>query len=253
MTILETTFGEEVCRLCETSEPLDFDISMAFQPIVDVASRVIFAYEALVRGPAGEGAGWVLERVNEENRYRFDQSCRVRAVQLASQLELQGYVSINFMPNAVYQPQRCIRTTLRAAEQFGFPLDRIMFEITEGERVGDVPRLARIVDHYQEVGFLTAIDDFGAGFAGLNLLAELQTDVIKLDMALIRDIDSEPAKRAIVRGILETCAELGIRVVAEGVETPEEYETLRALEITLYQGYLFAKPGFESLPEVSWP
>lgn len=251
--MINNVFGDEVCRLCETSPLLDFEISMAFQPIVDVTGPSIFAHEALVWGPAGEGAGWVFERVNEANLYRFDQTCRVRAVQLAAALDLQGHLSINFMPNAVYQPERCIRTTLKAAEQFKFPIERIMFEFTETERVDDIPRPRSITEHYQQRGFLTAIDDFGSGFSGLNLLAELQTDLIKLDMALVRDIDSEAVKHSIVRGTLETCSDLGIRVIAEGVETEGELNTLRELGVELYQGFLFARPGFEMLPEVHWP
>jgi len=250
---IENTFGDEVCRLCESSPPLDFAISMAFQPIVDADARAVFGYEALVRGPEGEGAGWVFERVNDDNRYRFDQTCRVRAVQLAAQLDLAGQLSINLMPKAVYQPERCIRTTLKAAESFNFPIERIMFEITEGERVDDIPQLRSIVEYYQQRGFLTAIDDFGAGFAGLGLLAELQTDLIKLDMALIRNIDTDRVKKSIVSGTLQTCHELGMRVIAEGVETPEEFSTLRNMGVALYQGFLFARPAFEQLPEVSWP
>jgi EAL domain-containing protein (putative c-di-GMP-specific phosphodiesterase class I) len=251
--LIDKTLGDEVCGLCESAPPLDFEISMAFQPIVEAKQRRVFGYEALVRGPQGEGADWVFERVNDDNRYRFDQTCRVRAVQLASALGLEGYLSINFMPNAVYDPARCIRTTLKAAETFDFPVDRIMFEVTEGERVDDVPRLREIIAYYQQRGFLTAIDDFGAGFAGLGLLAELQTDLIKLDMALIRNIDADRVKRSILSGSLQTCKELGMRVIAEGVETTAELETLEGLGVELFQGFLFARPGFEALPDVAWP
>src|SRR5262245_58847477 len=101
------------CQGCKTQ--LDFDISMAFQPIVDVETETVFAHEALVRSVDGAPAQAVLSRINDANRYAFDQRCRVRAVELASALGMQSMLSINFMPNAVYEPTRCLRTTLEAA------------------------------------------------------------------------------------------------------------------------------------------
>lgn len=235
------------CRECASGAGLGFDFTMAFQPIVDVAARAVFAHEALVRGPGGEGAGWVFERVHDGNRYRFDQVCRVKAVELASRLGMAERVSINFLPNAVYRPDLCIRTTLAAAHEFAFPAERMVFEVTESERIADVGHLRAIIQHYKACGFTTAIDDFGAGYAGLNLLADLQTELVKLDMALVRGIDGDRVRRAIVRGIMEVGAELGIRVIAEGVETREEYQALRDLGLELFQGYFIARPAFRAL------
>jgi len=239
------------CKECTGGEGLDFDFTMAFQPIVNTTSHQIFAQEALVRGMDNEPAGEILGRVNDHNRYRFDQSCRVKAVQLASQLNIQSFVSINFLPNAVYKPELCIRTTMEAANTFGFPVNRIIFEITEGEKITDLAHLREIVKYYRSQGFQTAIDDFGAGYAGLNLLAELQTDLIKLDMALIRHIDQDRVRQAIVRGIVQVCRDLSITVIAEGVETYEELSLLQSLGIELFQGYYFAKPSFQSLAILS--
>jgi EAL domain-containing protein (putative c-di-GMP-specific phosphodiesterase class I) len=223
---------------------------MAFQPIVDMETGDVFAQEALVRGPGNEPAGKIFRRVNDDNRYQFDQACRVRAIELAASLGMESLLSINFMPNAVYQPERCIRTTLQAAEAHNFPIERIIFEITESEKIEDHKHLRDIVLHYQERGFLTAIDDFGAGYSGLGLLAELQTDLVKLDMALIRDIHRDKPRQAIVRGTVQTCDDLGIRVIAEGVESREELETLRQAGIRLFQGYYFARPAFEGQARV---
>lgn len=241
------------CRECLHGADLGFDFSMAFQPIIDVDAREVFAYEALVRGTAGEPASEVFRHVGEGNRYRFDQACRVKAIELASRLGMAARLSINFMPNAVYRPELCIRTTLDAAETYGFPIDRIVFEITESERIDDRDHLRNIVSHYQQRGFLTAIDDFGAGYSGLNLLADVRTDLVKLDLALVRGVESDAGRRAIIRGVVSMCADLGMRVVAEGVETPGEYEVLHGMGIRLFQGFLFCRPAFRSLPEVRWP
>lgn len=244
------------CHECRDGAGLDFVFTMAFQPIVNVTTRTIHAYEALVRGSANEGAASILARVNNENRYRFDQACRVKAIELASRLGLAQQpdclLHINFLPNAVYRAETCIRATLQAAAEFNFPANRLVFEVTEGERVRDEAHLQSIFTEYRRQGFSTAIDDFGAGYAGLNLLANFQPDIIKLDMALTRDIDSNPARRAIVSGVLLTCRELNIQVIAEGVETAAELSVLRDLGIELVQGYLFARPAFEQLQTIQW-
>lgn len=100
-------------------------------------------------------------------------------------------------------------------------------------------------------GTVIAIDDFGAGYSGLNLLADIQPDWIKLDMYLLRNIEQHGARQSIVKAICSVCLDLGIDVLAEGVETLEELRFLEKLDISLYQGYFFAKPGFETLPTVS--
>jgi len=226
---------------------------MAFQPIVDMRQRTVVAHEALVRGTDGSGALSVLERVTPENRYAFDQSCRVKAVELASRLGMQGLLNINFLPNAVYQPETCIRATLMAAERHGFPIERIAFEVAEQENVGDKAHLKNILQSYHRQGFHTAIDDFGAGYAGLSLLADFQPDTIKIDMGLVRGVDGDPVRQVIVQSILGLCDSLGIQALAEGVETVAEMEWLMARGTYLFQGYLFAKPEIEALPAVRWP
>ncbi len=238
------------CKLCKEEEPLGFDFTIAFQPIVHVGERRVVAYEALVRGRQGESAESILKQVTDANIYRFDQNCRIKAVQLAAELGMSCDLNINFFPNAVWQPEQCIKTTLWAAEKYGFPIRKITFEFTEGEKVKDHEHLRKIIDCYKELGFKTAIDDFGAGYAGLNLLANYLPDYIKLDRELIVDIDHDARRQAIVHGIQITCRELNVGILAEGVETIEEYKWLSMQGIELFQGYWFAKPGFEFLPEV---
>ena len=238
------------CEGCQQSQPLDFDFAFAYQPIVDLRDRSIFAHEALVRGVQGEGALTVLSQVNDSNRYRFDQRCRTQAIAGAAQLGMQSHLSINFMPNAVYRPELCIRTTLEAARQHHFPLDRLIFETLESEHVDNYRHLTNILREYREFGFKTAIDDFGSGYSGLNLLADFQPDLIKLDMALIRDVDRDRVRQVIVRGIVTICAELGITVIAEGIESAGERDFLSDCGIFLMQGYWFAKPAFKALAEV---
>ncbi len=242
------------CNGCTTSSRPNFDFSMAFQPIYDAADDRVWGYEALVRGVSGEGAFEVLSRILPEQRYRFDQDCRVKAIELASRLFPAGEdlkLSINFMPNAVYEPAACLRATLLAAARCGFPTSAIMFEFTENEEVADPVHLTNIITEYRRQGFATAIDDFGAGHAGLGLLVEFQPDLIKIDMLLVRGVDTSPARRAVIKGIVGIAGELGITVLAEGIETEAEFRFLEAAGIRLFQGFWFAKPAFEELPQVA--
>lgn len=240
------------CSQCRNREALGFEITMAFQPILHVPSGKPFAYEALVRGPGGEGAASVLAKVNAQNLYRFDQACRVKAIELAAGLQLQQLddckLSINFLPNAVYRAATCIRATLEATQAFDFPTNRLMFEVTEGEKVQAPDHLKSIFQEYERQGFTTAIDDFGSGYSGLNLLAEFQPHVLKLDMALTRNMGGDPVREAIVAGIVLVAQRLGITLIAEGVETERERDALLAHGIELMQGYLFARPEIGRLP-----
>ncbi|MDJ0716846.1 MAG: EAL domain-containing protein [Prochloraceae cyanobacterium] len=240
-----------MCAGCSVNQDLKFDFTMAFQPIVNLGTQQIFAYEALVRGINNESAYQILAQVNEKNRYRFDQLCRRKAIELAAQLNLQTYLSINFLPNAVYRPELCIQSTLLAAQRLGFSTNQIIFEVTEGEKIDDRVHLKNILQEYQRLGFQTAIDDFGAGYAGLNLLAEFQPNLIKIDMQLIRDVQRNHVKQAIVQAIVHICRQLDLEVVAEGVETIQELNALKQMGITLFQGYYFAKPAFENLPTIN--
>ncbi|TGL24632.1 EAL domain-containing protein [Leptospira yanagawae] len=226
---------------------------MAFQPIVDWNQKTIYSHEALVRGTQGESAYSILSKVNQNNRYQFDQSCRIKAIQLASQIQIPSLLNINFLPNAVYQPETCIRTTLEASREYNFPLNRLVFELTEGEEVQDHNHIINIFKAYQKYGFLTAIDDFGSGYSGLNLLAKFQPDIIKLDMELIRNIHTNSVAQKLTNAIAGVCREIGIAVIAEGVETVEELKVLVDMGINLYQGYLFSKPAFESAGELHFP
>ncbi|TVV75072.1 EAL domain-containing protein [Sphingomonas solaris] len=227
---------------------------MAFQPIMDLETGTPFAYEALVRGPNGEGALSVLSQVNGTNRYAFDQRCRVKAIETAAKaglLDGPARLSINFLPNAVYSPAACIQLTLKTARAIDFPTDRLIFEFTENEEMVDPAHVANIIATYQKMGFGTALDDFGAGHAGLNLLARFQPDIIKLDMELIRGVDSSLPRRLIVDGVTRMATALGVTVIAEGIETEAELDALRAIGVRYVQGYYFARPAFERLPAVT--
>ena len=241
------------CEGCRNGTPFPLALQTAFQPIYDLRERSVYAYEALVRGPGGQGAGEVLALVDDANRYTFDQDCRVAAIRnavAAGLLDTGARLSINFMPNAVYSPKACIQLTLATARETGLPLDRLIFEFTESERL-DVGHVGTIVEAYRAYGFATAIDDFGAGYAGLNLLANLHTDLVKFDMELVRGIDRDVRRQQVVGAMVKLCEELGPTVIAEGIETRGELAALRDLGVNLVQGYFIARPALMALPAVA--
>lgn len=229
------------------------DYSYAFQPIVDVAARSIFSYEALVRGPVGAPAARVFERVPPDDLHRFDEESRVAAIELASRLRLPCKLNLNFLPRSLYTSPMAIRSALEAAQRCGITPDRLILEITEGEVIDDHAAFGRAVNEFRRSGLQLAIDDFGAGYAGLTMLADFQPDLLKLDMTLIRGIEGNGPRQAIVRAIMQACIDLGIDVIAEGVETFEEYWWFKNAGVTLFQGYLFGRPQFEGLPALQIP
>lgn len=235
------------CKECLNGEGLPFSFSMAFQPIVDAEKQEIYSYEALVRGINGEGAFTILNQVTPELLYRFDQACRVKAIELAAKLRVPTYLNINFLPNAIYKPETCIRTTFEACKEYNFSSEKIIFEVTEQEKVSNRKHLVNIFQEYRKMRFQTAIDDFGEGYSGLALLAEFQPDFIKIDRSLIQEIQNYQAKQHILKGILQIARDLNIKVEAEGVETKAEYLFLREMGVRYFQGYYFAKPIFENI------
>ena len=236
-----------VCNRCDT--PVPFAFTMAFQPIVDVTQRQVVYYEALVRGINGESAFSILSQVTDELMYRFDQACRVKAIELASELGMTERLSINFLPNAVYEPEACIQSTLETSRRVGWPTERLNFEITETERVVDRAHMRSIIDSYRRMGFTTSLDDFGNGYANLDLLTDLRPDTLKIDRELVMECDSR--RQAILKSMVALARTLGTQLVAEGVETREESRCLLALGIAVQQGYYFARPEVGKLPTVA--
>jgi EAL domain-containing protein (putative c-di-GMP-specific phosphodiesterase class I) len=245
LSLAASRFGPAAALGPKARFPMSF--SMAFQPIVDVDRGEAFAYEALVRGPSGEGAGHVLAALTPGNQADFDARCRACAIETAERLGLQAALSINILPATVATPGADVEQTAAAAAAAGLPHERIILELTEHEQV-DVPLLGRIVEAHRRHGFRTAIDDFGAGHSGLSMLAAFRPDIVKLDMSLVRGLDADRAKRIIVAAVARMCEDLEVELVAEGIETVEEYRALADLGVRLMQGYLLAKPVFEALP-----
>jgi blue light- and temperature-responsive anti-repressor len=227
--------------------------SFAFQPIVDLDTRAVYSHEALVRGLNNESAYQVLQRHSKDQMAAFDARCRATAIEVATRIGVDTNLNLNFHPSAALDVALGLTSTLNAAIRHSFPPERIIVEATEVEAIGDPAQFAAVLNEYRRAGIRLAIDDFGAGYAGLSLLSEFQPDIVKLDMGLVRGIESHGPRQAIVRAIAQVCIDLGIDFVVEGVETIDEFTWFNDLGVHLYQGYLFAKPMFEAMPPFHIP
>jgi EAL domain-containing protein (putative c-di-GMP-specific phosphodiesterase class I) len=228
--------------------------SFAYQPIVNTKDRCIDSFEALVRGPAGQGADWVMSSLHASALWQFDIDARLRAIALAGELKLSVRLNLNLLPDSVDAAGgNSLTSTVDMAAIAGLKPEQLVLEVSERDVIRDAQAFVARANLCRALGVRFAIDDFGAGFSGLNLLAEFQPEQLKLDMLLVRDVHRKGPRQAITRGVLRTCEDLGIEVVAEGVESLDEYRWLSDEGIYLFQGYLFAKPAFERLPPVVYP
>ena len=225
----------------------------AFQPIVDFENGRISSYEALLRGPAGEPPHSVLSAFTGAALHRFDLHSKAAAMAIARQLGSEARLSLNLLPESLLVDENAVDQLVRAGAACGFSPDRMVLEVTEEEAITDPERFAAAVNRVRAAGMRLAIDDFGAGYAGLSLLADFQPDKLKIDRCIVHNVHESGPRQAIVRAIVEFCYCLGIAVVAEGVETVEEFHWLRSAGVHRIQGFLIARPQLCALPPVCWP
>lgn len=219
-----------------------------FQPIVAADSGEVIGYESLLRGLRADGTLMLPDEIfaaaaANDLLFQVDRQARETALRCAAEQKVDGQLFVNFVPTAIYDPAHCLQSTLAVAERLGIAPARIVFEVTETELVEDTQHLKRILDFYRATGFRVALDDVGSGYASLSLLAMLRPDVIKVDMGIVRGIHQDAERQAIFRALVGIARDLGIQVLAEGIETREEYHYLVAQGADLLQGYLFARPA----------
>jgi EAL domain-containing protein (putative c-di-GMP-specific phosphodiesterase class I)/CheY-like chemotaxis protein len=212
---------------------------MAFQPIVDVTNQQVYAYEALLRTDDPTfarpdvliGAAERVDRIHQLGR-------KVRGAVAKSIMHApdDAFLFVN-----VHGLELTDEALFDASNPLVEHAPRIVLEITERVGIDALGGQTR-VEMLRKLGFRIAVDDLGAGYAALGALATLEPDIVKLDMSLVRDLDRHPTKRRVVGAIATLCRELGSRVVAEGVETRDEYNALLDSGVELIQGFLLARP-----------
>ena len=224
-------------------------VTTHFQPIFHVAEpHRVFAHECLLRGFDEQGdsvsPGLMFDLATQADLvFPLDRLARITAVQNAAAQGVSSRIFINFTPAAVYDPINCLQTTVAAVEKAGLQRDRIVFEVIETERIGDPNHLANVLGYYRDAGFKVALDDLGGGYAGLGLLPSLRPDFVKLDRSLVDGVGGNQVQSVIIDRVTQMAHDLGIEVIAEGVEQAEDLDWLQAHSVDYVQGFLLARPA----------
>lgn len=221
-------------------------ISTLFQPITHLGQRAIHGYEALSRGPSGSRLHSPVTLFDTATRgsrlFELDLLCREFAMRRFQQRGLPGKLFLNATPLSLMEPAHRPGKTLEKLLELGLDPQRVVIELTEQQPMDDYDLMRQATAHYRSMGFQIAIDDLGAGYAGLRLWSELRPDYVKIDKHFIQGIHEDRVKQEFVRSIIDISKGLACRVIAEGVEIEAEYRTLYSMGIELGQGYYFSRP-----------
>jgi len=222
---------------------------MAFQPIVRATDGSVFGYEALLRTeePTLIRPDLVVDAAERLNALpRLGRQVRRLAAAAMSTAPPDAALFLNLHPLDLADEE--LFDELAPLTQLA---SRVILEVTERAAIEEVDAVERRVSQLRERGFRIAVDDLGAGYAGLSSFALLEPEIVKLDVSLLRDIDQSPVKQKLVASMTALCKDMGFLVVAEGIETPAERDCVVALGCDLLQGFLFARPG-RPFPTASW-
>lgn len=241
--------AEDASRL-DLDRELDRSIDalwMAFQPIVHGRETSLLGFEALLRSdhPSLRRPDEVLDAAQRLGRSNeLGRAIRLFVASHMRQLPDGATMFINLLPSDLLDPE-----LVDPDAPLNAHASRVMLELTERATLGSVPNLGARVRALRELGFRLAIDDLGAGYSGLASITQLEPDVVKLDMSLVRGIQQSEARQAVVRSMVDLCRSMHLDVIAEGIEEPAEADTLWSLGIENLQGYLFGRPR----RELRWP
>lgn len=210
-------------------------LEMSFQPILDLRTRDLVGMEALARFGADPPQRWFSEAAGLDLGVRLELAAIRRALEALPRIPAGAYLSVNASHRAAMAPEVTAALAPHA--------DRVVVEITEHEPVDDYPALAAALAGLRRAGARVAIDDAGAGFASLRHTLQLEPDLVKLDVSLTRGVDGDRAKRALAASLISFASEMGMAIVAEGIEHAAELDTLLELGVPFGQGFHLAAPA----------
>lgn len=226
-------------------------LDIAFQPILNIHTGKLYGVEALLRNYQEVGYDTVYElfdNVYEDNLlYSFDLKLRKKAIKKFT--KINGFEDIKLFYNldnrVLEMPDFASGNTIKLLKHYGMDKNRVCFEISERQKISDIRSMQEILSHYKEENFCIAVDDFGVGYSGYKLLYESKPDIIKIDRFFLTDIDKDIKKKLIARNITQLALQLSIKVIAEGVETKEEFLTCKEIGCHLVQGYFVQRATLE--------
>jgi diguanylate cyclase (GGDEF)-like protein/PAS domain S-box-containing protein len=230
-----------------------------FHPIISAKTGQVFGQEALLRARhpfTGQvfGAGQIIKACDElKLTHQLDQRARQAAIRgTAEYVGSDVRVFINFLPNTIYDPEVCLRTTMEAAATYKVSTARLVFEVVETEKIPDMDHLQHILDYYRERGMGTAIDDMGAGYTGVDYITSLRPNFVKLDREFVLAAESSQEGRRQMDAMISAAHAHGAKVIAEGIETQAQMDMCVHCDVDYLQGFYFAKPACPPMA-VTWP
>ncbi len=229
-------------------------VQMVYQPVLNLVERKVIGLEALTRVPRNRFPNpETLFKVAHQNNtlWTLERLCRIRALQGVPRLQDGQKLFLNVEPDSLHDPELLDQRFSDRLREAGLRPQQIVLEITERTSIQDFPLVRRMITRCRRKGYRVAMDDVGSGYAGLQAIAEIAPDYIKMDMSLVRNIHRHRIKRELVSTICRFSDSTGITLVAEGVETVEELQSLLAAGVRCAQGFLFCKPS-KSPAEPDW-
>ncbi len=257
---------------------LHSELTVHYQPIFSAENGQIFGYEALTR-PAmnhpehsdsfssivsgmplldkseiakllelvktslnGNIKNFFIQAKEKGLIFILDMICRENAIREASRQNLDAFLFINICPETLFHPKHEVGITDRLAEEYGFPKEKIVLEITEETAIENYDLLIESISYYKKRGYKIAIDDFGAGYGGPKLFSLLRPDFVKLDRYFIHSVNKDCITKAFIEFTVKICQSLNIKVIAEGIETYEQLLEMKKMEIDFLQGYYLGRP-----------
>lgn len=249
MTLPQVNLHEELQQLLKHRQ-----LTPVFQPIFALDNPRILGYEALIRGPQHSPLHtpdrlFAVARATKQLA-ALEYACREASCEKFVALNLPGKLFLNMSPLSFTDSQYRDGVTREILQRLGLSAERIVFELTENQPVEEFDVLRAASDHFKRQGFAVALDDLGAGYAGLRVWSELCPDYVKIDRHFIAGIDIDAVKREFVRAMLDIAQRMGNKVIAEGIETEAELSTLMSMGIEYAQGYYLGRPAFDPLRAV---
>lgn len=223
-------------------------VHSVFQPVVELATGEVHGFEALARGPEVHGfthPGALFQAAAEAGlSFQLDCLCRRAALRGASgSIPRSRKLFLNVLPSSIRDPAFRIDRIGTTLDSVGLAPENLVFEVSERESIRHYELFREIVDYYKGVGVRFALDDTGAGYASLEAVMQLEPDYIKVDISLVRAIDTDLGRQTLMSALNTVALSINAHVIAEGIERAEELHTLREIGVTYGQGYLLGRPG----------
>lgn len=232
-------------------------IGTVFQPIIHLTTGEIIGYEALSRGPADNELASPTELLQAASRagmiWEVESCCRNLAIKRFAHSKIDTLLFLNVSPTIVQDERFCQGISTVELAALGMKPNQIVFEITEQVVVNEPMAFRELLDKYRQQGFKLAMDDVGAGYAGLTLISQLHPHYLKLDRSLISGVADDPLRQHLVRSLAAFTTGMGMCLIAEGLETDEDLSCVYTLGIRYGQGFLLARPAETPTPlDHSW-